>query len=184
MRARTMAWARIVVVGLKLCPFAADALDSGTVRMAVTSAANPGAFGQVVNAEVARVVRTAPEELSTTLIVAPEFCTRDFEAFYEFCCALEEEIEADEGLVDEVMVAGFHPAHAWGGVGDDDAVNFDKRAPYPIVNILRARVVDGLVEQGRTLGILERNQRTLESVGTEGLRRLYEGLVGLEEDVA
>lgn len=90
---------------------------------------------------------------------------------------MEAAIETDERLVDEVMLACFHPLHQWADTeGVDDAINFDKRAPYPVINLLRAGQVDQYVREGRTQGILERNQHTLQMLGVEKLKEMYGSL--------
>lgn len=40
-------------------------------------------------------------------------------------------------LVDQVVVACFHPEHAFQGLEDDDVLNYEKRSPHPTINILR-----------------------------------------------
>lgn len=90
---------------------------------------------------------------------------------------MEEIIERDEHLVDEVMLACFHPLHQWADAQDvDDVVNFDKRAPYPVINLLRAMEVDQYVREGRTQHILERNQRTLQTMGVKKMKEMYRSL--------
>lgn len=80
------------------------------------------------------------------------------------------------------MLACFHPRHAYADApAADAAVNYDKRAPYPTVNLLRADQVDEAVEAGLTDGMLDRNQETLEAVGAETLRALYHDLAAPAE---
>lgn len=72
------------------------------------------------------------------------------------------------------MLVCFHPRHAYADAAAADApVNFDKRAPYPIVNLLRTEQVDEYIDQGLTQDILERNEETLEAVGATQLLQLY-----------
>lgn len=174
--ARTIAWVRVVVIGLNLCPFAEAAMERARVRIVVTRSQGERALEKTVADEIRKLEHTEREELETTLIVAPDFARDDFLRFHRFGDSLESWIESDDDLVDSVMLARFHPEHAWGDASPDDPVNFDKRAPYPIINLLRADQVDEYVEQGRTESILERNQHTLERVGYERLREMYKSL--------
>jgi uncharacterized protein len=176
-----MAWARTIVVGLNLCPFAAGALDRARVRVVVTPAVDEKGMSEIVRDEIELLIELGRDVVETTLIVAPGFATHDFLRFHAFGEALEDEIEKDERLIDAVMAARFHPEHAWADANShDDPVNFDKRAPYPIVNLLRADDVDRYVGEGLTDGILERNSETLASVGSDKLRGLYDALVEIE----
>ncbi|CAN0461126.1 unnamed protein product, partial [Ectocarpus sp. 8 AP-2014] len=64
-------------------------------------------------------------------------------------------------LVDQVLVACFHPRHTFHGLEQDDVLNYEKRSPYPTINLLRADMVDEYIAMGRTLGIAEHNERRL-----------------------
>lgn len=177
-----MAWARVVVCGLGLCPFAEGVLDSNTVRVFVSDATDETSVKNAVADEISLLLSTRPELLSTSLLVLPRFAEKDFLRFHVLCGELEGRIEGEERLVDEVMLACFHPLHQWGDSRDeDDAINFDKRAPYPIVNFLRAPVVDQYVREGKTQHILEHNQSTLEHLGKDKLKELYRSLVQEEK---
>lgn len=172
-----MAWARVVVCGLKLCPFAESVLDSNTVRFYVSDAQNERQVKDAVAAEISLLISTRPAELSTTLLVLPKFASSEFLRFHELCQELEESIEGNERLADEVMLACFHPQHQWGDRDNsEDAINFDKRAPYPVINFLRAPQVDRYVKEGKTQRILEQNQLTLERMGSDRLKELYRSL--------
>lgn len=172
--ARTIAWARVVVCGLGLCPFAQEALDSNSVRVTISDCENETQVRRDFYSEVGTLVESSPHEVSTTLLVMPEFAATDFLRFHRLCEKLEHDIEEDDALVDEVMIACFHPQHQWGDSEYvDDAINFDKRAPYPVINLLRAPQVDRQVEEGKTQHILERNQLKLESMGSAELKSLY-----------
>lgn len=123
-------------------------------------------------------MRTPEEQLATTLLVAPQFAKGDFARFYKFERFLEKYLkkseEEEDGVGNRVMVACFHPKYMYGNV--EGAVCFDKRAPYSVINLLRVEMVDQVVEEGRTVGILERNQEVLEKIGVERLKVLYENL--------
>jgi uncharacterized protein len=171
-----MAWVRVIVVGLGLCPFAQGAVDRARLRIVVSRATCESSIRAELDTEMDLLCSSSRNDIETTLIVAPGFATDDFRRFHAFGERVEADIEADSRLVDSIMIARFHPEHEWGNAEDDDPVNFDKRAPYPILNLLRADQVDEYIEQGRTADILDNNMRTLERLGTEKLRELYRSL--------
>lgn len=171
-----MAWARRIVVGLNLCPFAEKPLNAGRVRIKVDDACNEDDVMVTLDTEIKYLLSKDEDELSTTIIVYPSFAAHDFSRFYTFSVQLEDVIESDP-LSESIMLAFFHPLHTWGDADVNDPVNFDKRAPYPIVNILRTEQVDRYVNEGRTQGILERNKRKLQSIGVQHLRQLYQQLM-------
>lgn len=163
-----------MVVALNLCPFALPALSRGAVRTVVSRARSASALRRRVVQESRLLLASAVGEVETTLVVAPE-CLGEFEEFNEFAVAFQDELEEADA---PVMVACFHPGHRYGDGfgGEEDPVNFEKRAPFPIVNILRTQAVDDAVAEGLTEGILDRNADTLERVGVHELRRIYEKL--------
>jgi hypothetical protein len=78
----------------------------------------------------------------------------------------------------QVMLACFHPRHMYGdAAGEDAAVNFDKRAPYPVFNLLRAEQMEDYIDRGLADGILEKNKETLERLGSQRLLALYRDLI-------
>lgn len=175
--ARTMAWARGIVVGLNLCPFARAALEREAVRTLVTPVTNEAALRDVVEREANILAKSCRSEIETTLIVAREFAPDDFLRFHAFASELEASLEADDYFSEQVMVACFHPEHCWGDADSThSAVNFDKRAPYPIINLLRYDQVCEYVDEGLTDGILAKNKQTLSDLGSETLREMYRNL--------
>lgn len=174
---RTLAWVRQHVIGLGLCPFAEGVLKEDSHRVIVSPASTDKDVLKVVASEIQHLIQTAAEDVSTTLVVLPMFSLDDFVMFHDLCLAIEKNVEDDDILVDEVMLAYFHPLHEWADTDDiDDAINFDKRSPYPVINLLRAPQVDTYIAQGRTQDILERNHNTLEKIGNDRIRQLFDGL--------
>lgn len=167
-------WVRDFVVSLNLCPFAEGVLQSRTHRVVVSGAREETDVKGEVWTEIAELLKASTEDVETTLVVFPRFAEDDFVRFHEFCVEVEEAVESDDELVDQVMLACFHPQHEYRD--GEDALNYDKRAPYPVVNLLRAASVDEYVEQGRTQGILERNSRTLTRMGSAAVMHKFQRL--------
>ena len=49
----------------------------------------------------------------------------------------------------------------------------EKRSPYPVINLLRAREVDDHAAAGRTQNIGAHNEKVLRAVGYEEVHRLF-----------
>ncbi|CAM9911960.1 unnamed protein product, partial [Hapterophycus canaliculatus] len=131
------AWVRDVVVKLRLCPFAEAVFNKKTgVRYVVTPAETADDLWREFLTEVDQLMGHDREEVGTTLLIAPR-CMGDVQDFNDFCAWLEETIENDEVLVDQVLVACFHPRHAFQGLEEDDVLNYEKRSPHPTINLLR-----------------------------------------------
>ena len=90
------------------------------------------------------------EEVATTLLMLP-FAFPEFEEFHDFAVELEDEIipqMEDEaqgptvkgatsapGETADIQLATFHPLFQWGGTNMDDPLNYEKRAPFPTINL-------------------------------------------------
>lgn len=148
------------------------------MRTVVTPAVDEAALRGVVEREANLLVATPRSQIETTLIVAMAFASDDFLRFHEFATELEESLEKDDFFGERVMVACFHPEHCWGDAESvHSAENFDKRAPYPVVNLLRFDQVSEYVDEGLTEDILDRNLETLRELGSEKLLDMYRNLV-------
>ncbi|CAM9467170.1 unnamed protein product [Ectocarpus sp. 6 AP-2014] len=174
------AWVRDVVVKLRLCPFAEAVFNARRgVRYVVTPAETTDEVWREFLLEVDFLMDHDREDVGTTLLIAPRFLS-DFREFNDFCRWLEETIEDDEALVDQVLVACFHPRHAFHGLEQDDVLNYEKRSPHPTINLLRADMVDEYIAMGRTLGIAEHNERRLHQEGKNVVKAAFEATLALE----
>eukprot|EP00752_Nemacystus_decipiens_P009495 g8489.t1 len=174
------AWVRDVVVKLRLCPFAEAVFKASKgVRYVVTPATTTHEVWRDFLREVNYLIEHDREELGTTLLLVPH-CMADLQDFNDFCGRLEETIDGDELLVDQVLVACFHPRHAFHGLDEDDVLNYEKRSPHPTINLLRADMVDEYIALGKTLGIAEHNEQALRKEGKNAVKAAFEATLALE----
>ena len=169
--AATAAWA-LWIAAVNLCPFARKSLEtSDAISYVVTEADNQKAF-YAAAVDCARDLAAASDVDPTAAIVflvAPFYEARDFPAFLRSIEALEDDVMP----IDEVQIAGFHPAWAFGGVPDDDPLHFEKRAPHPTVSLV---LVDGL-EHANSAKIAADNERILSQMGVDAAARAFAGFV-------
>ena len=169
--AATAAWA-LWIADVNLCPFARKSLEtSDAISYVVTEADNQKAF-YAAAVDCARDLAAASDVDPTAeivFLVAPFYEARDFPAFLRSIEALEDDVMP----IDEVQIAGFHPAWAFGGVPDDDPLHFEKRAPHPTVSLV---LVDGL-EHANSAKIAADNERTLAALGVDAVARAFAGFV-------
>jgi hypothetical protein len=94
--------------------------------------------------EVVRVEQTNEKQLSTTLLICPEFCMDNIEMFESFTNTLTQPLAA-LGVDDLIQLVFFHPLWTFrdGGArfGDGAAANYARRSPWPMINILRTNQV-------------------------------------------
>ena len=77
----------------------------------------------------------------------------------------------------EIQLASFHPNFQWSDSEFDDALNFEKRAPFPVINLLRAARVREYANSESTKRISGYNVKSLEATGSELLREELENLI-------
>ena len=109
------------------------------------------------------------------------------EDFYGLYCWLTDLLESgDEPILDDqVQPAFFHPDWTFEGVAADSPLHYEKRAPLPVINLLRRADLDEVVARGLEAGrivnkeIADHNAAELEATGEVALRRLFGRLSAL-----
>jgi len=78
----------------------------------------------------------------------------------------------------EVQLAFFHPSFTWSESEEfNDPINFEKRAPFPTINLLRAARVRAWASEAKTRTIASSNVDVLGSVGSEELSSQFESII-------
>ena len=130
--ARTQAWVDQVVIGLNLCPFAKAVVAKRQVRYVVCMDSDPEQVLKLLQTELQHLVDTDPEQLDTTLLIAP-YLLPDFLDFNEFlydCDAVLQHLDL-EGVL---QIADFHPGYQFAGTDPDDVENRTNQSPYPTLH--------------------------------------------------
>jgi len=115
------------------------------------------------------------DDLSTTLLIAPEFYIDNVELFETFSTTLTQPLTA-MGIEDLLQLVFFHPQWSFrdGGAraGGGQAANYARRSPWPMVNILRTNQVRA-AQRGIPTGLVyKQNEKTLGSVGAHQLEKM------------
>jgi len=176
--ATILKWLQEVVIGYKLCPWAAPALNSNAIKIMV--------HPEDANLEV--LVETAVKEASllasmpdgaegrnlTTLIGVPGAALADFQDFLDVAGAVDDCL-GELDLRGKVQLASFHPDYRFAdSTPGADVENFTNRSPMPILHLLRevevTRALDGF--SGNPSRIYERNKAVMREAGAEKLQKL------------
>jgi len=171
--AATRRWLERAVIGLNLCPFAKAVHAKGQVRFVLSEATTPEALLEDLAHELLVLRDTPAEQIDTTLLVHPHVLQEflDYNDFLDTADALVESM----GLEGDLQVASFHPDYRFAGTSDADIGTYTNRAPYPTLHLLRedsvSRAVAAFPDPD---AIVERNIATLEKLGFEGWRKLFE----------
>ena len=169
---RTWAWCQNFVLPLQLCPWARTSLETPNALQIFLSDLNPN---DNVVSEVGRRFQqflTNFPQLESAAIFFIVFPNGDFVDFYNWFDEMEESWE----LMDDVIVAPFHPD--WVFAGEPESLQFEKRSPYPTVTLVSTRVVDKAGEEA-TKQIGMQNEKTLLSKSPDELRNMWEKCLNL-----
>jgi uncharacterized protein len=168
--AATRRWLERAVIGLNLCPFAKAVYVKQQVRFVLSDAELEDDLLEELGEELLRLRDTSAEGIDTTLLVHPRVLTDflDYNDFLDRVDALIEALDLDGAL----QVASFHPQYQFADSDPDDPGNCTNRAPYPTLHLLREDSIDRAVAAYPDADVIvERNLRTMETLGLDGFRR-------------
>lgn len=161
-----------VVIGLNLCPFAALPFAQDRVRYLVVETTEETAILDSLKLEMQRLMESPSIILETSLLILP-LAFPDFLDFNDFLHLANDVLE-EEGWSGELQIATFHPSYQFANTQPDDLENYTNRAPFPILHLLREESIGEALEKVKDpQEIYQRNIKTMEDLGLEGIRRLW-----------
>ena len=176
-------WVDAIIADLGVCPFTVNAakagLPQGAIRYDIDRSVSPEEIYRKYWQEVALISKDSKEtqderSLSTTLLITPNFGLRNREFFETFSNTLTQPLEA-LGLEEEIQLVFFHPEWVFRDgadrMGQDDAANYARRSPWPMINILRTPQVRKAQKAIPTGLVYRQNEVTLDKIGSGRLRR-------------
>lgn len=137
-------WLDAVVIGLNLCPFAAQPVRAGKLRVYVSDARDALDLLTELQLELQRLEDSSADQLETTLIALPQML-QDFADYNDFLDQVDELLERF-GWAGDYQVASFHPRYQFAGTAPEDAENLTNRAPYPLLHLLREDSVEAALD--------------------------------------
>ena len=125
--------------------------------------------------EVVRVEQNPEDDLSTTLLIAPEFCLDNVELFENWSTTLTMPLTA-LGVEDLLQLVFFHPHWSFrdgnAREGEGAAANYARRSPWPMINLLRTKQVRA-AQKGIPTGLVyKQNEKMLSGIGSEKLETM------------
>jgi len=169
-------WIDEVVVGLRLCPFAAGPWKAGEVRIAVSAAIDDEDAVKHALEEAMHLMDVSEDEVATTLVAFPH-ALGDFETFLDAEETLSHILD-QAGCAGVLQVASFHPDYVFADAAADALGNWTNRAPVPILHLLREVQVSAAIDGHPDIDAIPGdNVRRLEALGAEALTRLWRTFV-------
>lgn len=126
-------WLQDVVIGLRLCPFAAKPFNDNQVRIYPSYAKDDESLLQDLRDEC-ELLRNRPA-IETSLLVIAEYL-QDFWDYRQFLNWANQLLRR-EGYEGEFQIASFHPDYCFAGAEPGDNENLTNRSPYPILHLIR-----------------------------------------------
>lgn len=169
-------WVNKICSDMGICPFMKGpdqaGLPIGPVFYTVDRSSSLEDMYACYWSEVVRAEKLDEKDLSTTLLITPEFCMDNVEIFEQFSTTLTQPLVALE-VERQIQLVFFHPHWSFrdGGErgGDGAAANYARRSPWPMINILRTNQVRA-AQKGIPTGLVyKQNEKTLKGVGVEKL---------------
>ena len=169
--AATKKWLERAVIGLGLCPFAANVLLRDQIRYRVSTQDSTTGLLQDLSCELQFLRDTDPQRCETSLLIHPHVLSNFFD-YNEFLNEADEAV-FELGLTGELQIASFHPAYQFAGCAPDDIENYSNRSPYPMLHLLREASVARAVATFPGINeIGSNNISTLRRLGKAGWQRL------------
>jgi len=164
-------WLTSMVVGQGLCPFAAQPVAQGRVRVAVCADARADAIYRCVLTELDRLLQAEPEDLETTLVAVPSGL-QDFCLYLDMLAQLEGALQA-LSLEGTVQIASFHPDYVFEGTTADDVANYTNRSPCALFHLIREDSLSRALENyPDPENIPQRNQQRMRELGILKIRQI------------
>jgi len=172
-------WVGKICSDMGICPFTSGAnmagIPLGPVYYTTDRSTSMEDMYAAYWEEVVRVENQPEHDLSTTLLIAPEFCIDNVEIFESFSTTLTQPLSA-LGIENIIQLVFFHPHWVFrdGGErgGEGAAANYARRSPWPMINILRTNQVRA-AQRGIPTGLVyKQNESTLSNIGVEKLETL------------
>lgn len=187
----TKAWVRSMIADFGVCPYTIDeniaGVPKGSIRYSVSDSLSPEEAFRDFWAEVCTMLGTSETEISTVLLVLPKQIFSDITFFEAFCDCLDNSL-SETSFQSEIQLVFFHPQFKFKDkdgqaffLFDDDGnplglsseiskpIDFSRRSPWPIINILRTPFVSAVqksVPEGKIIG---QNTERLDAVGVDAL---------------
>jgi hypothetical protein len=175
----TQNWVSRIMADMGICPFTKDANEAGLPLGNVYYCVDRNRGVEDVYArywrEVVRVETLKEKDLSTTLMIVPEFFMDNVEQFESFSTTLTQSLSYLQ-MEDLLQLVFFHPHWSFrdgdARAGEGQAANYARRSPWPMINLLRTSQVRA-AQKGIPTGLVyKQNEKTLSSIGVDKLETM------------
>lgn len=162
----TQQWLDEVVIGLGLCPFAAQPVLEKRVRIRVCDCETELDLLETLHEELRLLDQQSAKALETSLLVIPCMLT-DFDDYNQFLDRADALLE-QFGWEGKYQLASFHPQYRFADTAPDADENLTNRAPFPTLHLIREQsLTEALARVERPQDIPARNIERMNTLSAE-----------------
>ncbi len=159
---QTKNWVEEIVIGLNLCPFAAQAFQNSTIEYTVNNGHFLEQHLQQLAGNFAKLDTAA--SIETSLLIYPD-AYQTFDDYLEL-------LDFANHLLDDLnytgiyQLASFHPDYCFEGSTKNDTSNFSNRSPFPMLHLLREKSLEKAIANYPDIEqVPENNIKKLQAIG-------------------
>jgi len=168
----TRQWLEQVVIGLGLCPFAAQPVLENRVRIQVANCVTEIDLLETLYEELTLLDQQPASTLETTLLVVPDML-QDFTDYNQFLDRADA-LLAQFGWEGKYQVASFHPQYCFAGVAPTAAENLTNRSPFPTFHLIREdSLAEAISHYARPEDIPTQNIHRMNALNTKEKQKLF-----------
>jgi hypothetical protein len=168
----TQQWLNEVVIGLGLCPFAAQPVLERRVRIRACDCESELELLETLHEELTLLEQQPAETLETSLLVIPNMLA-DFADYNQFLDRADA-LLAQFGWEGKYQIASFHPQYRFADTPPDAAENLTNRAPFATLHLIREQsLTEALAGVEHPEDIPTRNIERMQQLSPEEKRQYF-----------
>ena len=159
---QTKNWVEEIVIGLNLCPFAAQPFREQRIEYTVVSGDATEQHLQQL-ADSFTLLDNSPE-LETSLLIY----TEAYQTFDDYLDWLDyaNHLLDDLNYTGSYQIASFHPDYRFAGSEKNDASNFSNRSPWPMLHLIREKNLEAAIASYPDIEQVPKNNiKKLQEIG-------------------
>ena len=174
---QTKHWVEDVVIGLNLCPFAAQPFTDNRIEHIISD--NKEIEQDLQELAICFSILDNRVSIETILLIFPK-AYKDFDDYLEVLYLANLLLE-DLKLTGIYQLASFHPDYHFEGSAVDDASNFTNRSPFPMLHILRERSVERAIKSYNHIETVPKNN--IKNLREIGFNVMQQTLKDIQDDI-
>jgi hypothetical protein len=165
---QTKNWVEEIVIGLNLCPFAAQPFQKNAIEYSVVAGDSRKQHLQKLANSFSQLDKDT--DIETSLLIYPE-AYQTFDDYLDWLDYANYLLE-DLNYTGCYQIASFHPDYRFAGSTKNDASNFTNRSPYPMLHLIREKSLEAaIVSYPDIKQVPKNNIKKLQEIGFAEMRK-------------